>query len=118
MLVTIANIGSNHWVAIIVDFKSSIILYGNSMGGTIDDDVEKALTWWIHHHTGKHFTKGYLPITRQRVGYSCGILVWTALAHYLFPGTYSLADAGLLTNERLRMFLRVSDHHNEKMSKD
>lgn len=118
MLVTIANIGSNHWVAIIVDFKSSKILYGDSMGSTIDDDVEKALTWWIHQHTGKHFTKGYLPITRQRDGHSCGILAWTALAHYLFPGTYSLVDAGIVANERLRMFLRVSERHNEKVSKN
>jgi hypothetical protein len=118
MLVTIANIESNHWVAVVIDFKSSYILYGDSMGGTIDDDVQKALTWWIHHHTGKHFTKGYLPITRQRDGHSCGILAWTALAQYLFPGTYSRVDAGLLANERLRMFLWVSDRHNEKVSKD
>ncbi|KAH9955393.1 hypothetical protein BGW80DRAFT_1188781, partial [Lactifluus volemus] len=115
MLVTIANIGSNHWVAVVIDFKSSNILYGDSMGGTIDDDIEKALTWWIHHHTGKHFTKGYLPITRQRDGYSCGILAWAALARFLFPGTYVPVDAGLLANERLRMFLRVLDHHNENV---
>jgi Ulp1 family protease len=118
MLVMIANIGSNHWVAIVVDFKSSNILYGDSMGGTIDNEIEKALTWWIHHHTRKHFTKCYLPITHQRDGHSCGILAWAALAHFLFPGTYLLVDAGLLTNKRLRMFIQVSDHHNEKVSKD
>jgi hypothetical protein len=118
MLIMIANIGSNHWVAVVVDFKSSNIWYGDSMGGTIDDDIEKALTWWIHHHTRKHFTKGYLPITRQQDGHSCGILAWAALARFLFPGTYLLVDAGLLANERLRMFLRVLDCHNEKVSKD
>src|ERR1700733_15316763 len=105
MLVTIANIGSNYWVAIVVNLKSSNILYGDSMGGTIDDDIEKALTWWIHHHTRKHFTKGYLLITHQRDGHSCGILAWAALTRFLFPGPYLLVNAGLLANERLRMFL-------------
>ena len=51
-LVTIANISDNHWIALVIDFKCSKILYGDSMGGTIDDDIEEALTWWIQHHTG------------------------------------------------------------------
>lgn len=84
------------------------------MGGTIDDDIER----WIHHHTGKHFTKGYLLILCQWDGHSCGILAWAALARFLFPRTYSLVDAGLLTNKRLRMFLCVLDRHDKKVSKD
>jgi len=115
MLVTIANIGETHWVALILDFKSSNILYGDSMGGTIDEDVETALTWWIHHHTGKYFTKSYFPITCQRDGYSCGILAWNALAVFLLPEMHSLVDAGKVGDERLRMFLRVADHHNSKV---
>jgi hypothetical protein len=115
MLVTIANIGDNHWVAVVLDFKSSRILYGDSMGGSIDEDVETALTWWIQQHTGRQFTKSYFPITRQRDGYSCGILAWNALAVFLLPETYSLVDAGKVGDERLRMFLQVSDRHNSKV---
>ncbi|KIJ90293.1 hypothetical protein K443DRAFT_50162, partial [Laccaria amethystina LaAM-08-1] len=114
MLVTIANIGNNHWIALIIDFKNSRFLYGDSMGGTVDEDIQEALTWWIHHHTGKHFMKNYMPITHQQDGHSCGILAWAALAVFLFPETYSLMDPGVVADERLRMFLRVSDRHNEQ----
>ena len=85
------------------------------MGETIDEDVETALTWWIQQHTGRQFTKSYFPITRQRDGYSCGILAWNALAVFLLPETYSLVDTGKVGDERLRMFLQVSDRHNSKV---
>lgn len=117
-MVTLANIGENHWIALIVDFKASRILYGDSMGGTIDEDIEKALTWWIGQHTGTQFTTSYLPITRQQDGHSCGILAWNALAAYLLPAKYLLADARVVADERLKMFLRVSDRHNEKVMCD
>ena len=77
---TIVNLNNNHWVSIVVDFKASKILYGDSMGGAIDENVEEILTWWTYHHTGVTFTKIYLPITRQRDGFSCGLLAWNALA--------------------------------------
>ena len=117
MLVKIANIRDNYWIAVVLDFKSSSILYGDSMGGTINEDldVETALTWWIQQHTGRQFTKGYFPITRQCDGYSCRILAWNALAVFLLPETYSLVDAGKVGDERLRTFLQVSDRHNSKV---
>ena len=40
---TIVNLDNNHWVSIVVDFKASKILYGNSMGGAIDENVEEFL---------------------------------------------------------------------------
>ena len=65
----IININNNHWVPIIVDFKASKVLYGNSMGGAIDEDVEEIIpTWWTYHHMGVTFTKAYLPTTRQSSG--------------------------------------------------
>jgi len=42
-VVTLANIGGNHWIALILDFKALRILYGDSMGGTIDEGIEEAL---------------------------------------------------------------------------
>ena len=64
-LATIANIDENHWVAVVLDFTGSRIQYGDSMGVSIDEDLEAVLTWWTHQHTGRHFTISYLPITRQ-----------------------------------------------------
>lgn len=108
---TIVNINDNHWVPIVVDFKASKILYGDSMGGAIDDGVEEILTWWTYHHTGVTFTKTYLPTTRQRDGFSCGLLAWNALATYLLPDIHSLIDASNMAKERLMMFLRVVEQH-------
>jgi hypothetical protein len=90
-------------------------MYGDSMGGTINEDVETALTWWIQQHTRRQFTKSYFPITCQCDGYSCGILAWNVLAVFLLPETYSLVDAGKVGDERLRMFLQISDRHNSKV---
>jgi hypothetical protein len=110
---TIVNLDNNHWVPIVVDFKASKILYGDSMGGAIDDNVEEILTWWTYHHTGVTFTKTYLPITRQRDGFSCGLLAWNALAAYLLPDIYSLVNASDVAKERLKMFLRVVEQHHK-----
>jgi hypothetical protein len=96
-----------------VDFKASKILYGDSMGGAIDEDIEEILTWWTYHHTGVTFTKSYLPITRQRDGFSCGLLAWNALAAYLLPNIHSLINASDVAKGRLEMFLRVIEQHNE-----
>lgn len=114
-LFTIINIADEYWVAVVVDFELSEILYGDSMGGTIDDGVDEVLTWWTHHHTGHSFMKGYLPTTRQRDGFSCGILAWNALAAHALPGRYSLMDAASVADERLRMFLEIVKRHNTKV---
>ena len=114
-LATIANIDENHWVAVVLDFTGSRIQYGDSMGVSIDEDLEAVLTWWTHQHTGRHFTTSYLPITRQRDGHSCGILAWNSLAVHIFPTTYSLIDLKAVAAERLRMFLQIANRHNEKV---
>jgi len=115
---TISNINQNHWIALIIDFRSSIIYYGDSIGGIINDDLEAALTWWTNYHTGNWFPTKTLPITRQRDGHSCGILAWNAIASFLQPETYPLmdSDVGIMADERLRMFLKIVDQHNERVS--
>lgn len=42
-------------------------------------------------------------------------MAWKALSAYLVPARYLLADGGAVGDERLKMFLQVSDHHNEKV---
>jgi len=71
------------------------------MGGSINEDLEAVLTWWIHQHTGRHFTTSYLSITWQQDGHSCRILAWNALATHILPTTYSLINIKAVADERL-----------------
>jgi hypothetical protein len=114
-LATIANVGENHWVAVVIDFRESQILYGDSLGGTITVEIERVLNWWIHHHTGEQFRTNRLPITRQRDGYSCGILAWNAVATKVLPKNYILMKSDDVSDERLKIFLRVLERHNDKV---
>ena len=50
-LTMITNTSNNPWVALIVDFKCLTVLYGDLMGGTVDNNIEEALTWQIQWHT-------------------------------------------------------------------
>jgi hypothetical protein len=51
----IANIDDNHQVAVVLDFKNHLILYGDSMGNLPSEKLLDALKWWTHLHTGKNF---------------------------------------------------------------
>ncbi|KAF8879417.1 hypothetical protein CPB84DRAFT_1632094, partial [Gymnopilus junonius] len=113
-LTSIVNIGENHWIAVVVDFQSAEILYGDSLGSTITEEFEETLTWWTFHHTAQHFPVKNLPIMHQRDGYSCSLLTWNALASKLLPEQYSLMDSGSVADKRLKVFLQIIEHHNEK----
>ena len=41
-----------HWVALIIDFNKSQILYGDSIGRSIDKQTRQVLDWWVSYHTG------------------------------------------------------------------
>jgi hypothetical protein len=90
-------------------------LYGDSLGGTITEEIETVLNWWIHHHIGQQFMTNQLPITRQRDSYSCGMMAWNALATKVLPKNYTLLKSDGVADERLKMFLRVSERHNDKV---
>jgi hypothetical protein len=106
-LVILANIGDNHWIALILDFKLSIIWYGDSLGKVISDELHDVMEWWTHLHTGRTFDHAQLGITRQRDGFSCGLLAWNALAVYLLKDQYSLINTADVAEERLKILLRV-----------
>ena len=112
----ISNIRQNHWVAVVVDFECFQIHYGDSLGMVIDEELEDALTWWIYYHTGQYFTVSDLPITRQHDTYSCGILAWNGIMVHLFPKEYQLLNPATLIYERLHIFLRIANRHNDKAS--
>ncbi|KAF8956851.1 hypothetical protein BDZ97DRAFT_1670915 [Flammula alnicola] len=103
----ISNLNSNHWVAIVLDFSSHVIRYGDSFNHSPSLDTLSALKWWTHFHTGKHFAVVLLPITQQTDGHSCGLLAWNALAHFVLPEKFPLFNASKMCDERLQMFLRI-----------
>jgi Ulp1 protease family, C-terminal catalytic domain len=114
-LVTIVNLDRNHWVSIVIDAPSSRILYGDSFGKPIKQEIEAVLTWWTNHHTATNFQIQDLPITCQKDGYSCGVFAWNAIAAHVLPETYLLVNSRAVADERLKMLLQVVDRHNEKV---
>jgi hypothetical protein len=113
-LATITNVGGNNWVAVVVDFRLSQIL-GDSLGEIITVEIKTVLNWWVHHHTSQQFTTKWLPITRQRDGYSCGMMAWNAVATEVLPKNYMLMKSDSVADERLKMFLCMSECHNNKV---
>jgi hypothetical protein len=83
-LATIVNQDNVHWTALLLDFKTGAILFGDSYGKSMPPDLQSVLEWWIQHHTGKQFTYKRLTITRQTDHFSCGMLAWHALHCHLF----------------------------------
>ncbi|KAG1866765.1 hypothetical protein F4604DRAFT_1501271, partial [Suillus subluteus] len=107
----VTNINGNHWVATVIDFASSQILYGDSLGSCPDKAFINVLQWWSNHHTGHHFTVGSLEIVHQVDSFSCGLLSVNALAHFFLPSEYPLMDMKKVDDERLKILLEVGRQH-------
>src|ERR1700679_1158041 len=76
---TMVNIGGDHWVAIALDFKQSLVWYGDSFGRKPVEEVTSVLNWWSFHHTGCQFAYRSMVISTQTDGFSCGLLGTNAL---------------------------------------
>lgn len=109
----IANIDNSHWVAFVLDFETSELLYGDSLGGQPHMDVVAMLLWWANQHTGRQFMVNALPITYQSDHYSCGIMAYNSLGHALSPRTFPLISAQKALNERLNIMWRVISRHEQ-----
>lgn len=115
---TIAHVDDIHWIALVLDFESQQILFGDSLGGALNKEVCKVVRWWTELHTGKKFTIATLPISRQIDGYSCGLLAWNALVvHFLPKRSYSLMKPTMVDNERLKVMLRVIQRHHDQVGR-
>ncbi|TFK89742.1 hypothetical protein K466DRAFT_486229 [Polyporus arcularius HHB13444] len=114
----LVNLHNTHWVAVVVDFKASEVLYGDSLGDGPTPEVVSALNWWIQRHTTTSFSWKSLSIAHQKDQHSCGILSWNALAHHLRPERYALAGASLHETDQLRMetLLQISRRHLDSVS--
>jgi hypothetical protein len=113
-LLTVTNVRNNHWVAWELDFKDSCIWYGDSFRGKAPEGMMDAAEWWTYFHTGRHFTRGSLKITRQQDGYSCGLFAPNSIAHRANPERYPLIDQADVDDERLKVMLRVIACHTRR----
>jgi hypothetical protein len=107
----IKNVHGSHWVAIVIDFSTKAILYGDSLAGQPDIEFTMVMQWWTQYHAGTQFTLSKLAIPLQKDSFSCGILAFNALAHFYMPDKYPLMDIQWVNDERLKIFLEIGRHH-------
>jgi Ulp1 protease family, C-terminal catalytic domain len=112
-LATIVNQDNVHWTALIFDFETCQILHGDSFQHPICPNLCTVVSWWAHHHTGVDFTHQTLDIASQNDNFSCGMMAWDALQHYLLPHKTMLMDPLHALIDRARVFLRLTKcyHH-------
>ncbi|TFK58886.1 hypothetical protein BDN72DRAFT_781459 [Pluteus cervinus] len=108
----VAHVNGNHWVPIIVDTATSVLLYGDSLrhrGSPQDSELLDALNWWLVQHVSRIFSQQDLAITNQDDSYNCGILSVNGLQHYLMPEKYSLlpSERSIHDFERIKVFNHV-----------
>ncbi|KAH7917030.1 hypothetical protein BV22DRAFT_994373, partial [Leucogyrophana mollusca] len=111
----LVNLNASHWVAVVMNFREGEILYGDSLGEPIPGDLAAMLDWWTNGHTGLTFVHKLLPITRQHDGFSCGLLSFNALAHYVLPEEYLLIDSSAVDDEQLNVMMRVIKQHSQQV---
>jgi hypothetical protein len=109
----IANYKDVHWVALVIDFMTKSIWYGDSLGWKLEADLGEVLEWWISGYSEVTFTYRTLPITHQSDTHSCGLLAWNSLAHFLLPERHPLMDPASIQTERLHMLLRICEHQRK-----
>lgn len=110
-LATIVNQDNVHWTALILDFKTEAILFGDSYRKPMPPGLQLVLEWWIQHHTGRQFTYENLTITRQTDHFSCGMLAWYALRCHLLSNKLQVREAMV---GRAETFVRLTQHYLQK----
>lgn len=108
----IVNVNNNHWVALIIDFREHMILYGDSIRkniGCMNSELRLAFKWWATFHTGVRFKVEELPIMEQSDGFSCGILAWNALASHLC--NMEIIPASKVLGHHVKVCHQIVLHH-------
>jgi hypothetical protein len=111
----VVNIDNSHWVGVVIDAFRSLVLYGDSLGGS-DLELKSAISWWIQCHTDRTFKHQHLPITTQVDGYNCSVLAINAIGSDALPWQIELISA--LSHDELRIatFNRIANRDLEFVS--
>ncbi|KAJ7873026.1 hypothetical protein B0H13DRAFT_1895135 [Mycena leptocephala] len=97
-LATVANVGGDHWIALIVDFTSKAVKPTTGGSGSIIYSTEFG---WVT-----------LPCLRQRDGHNCGLFAANRVAYYIDPNTNPLSDPQRCDDERLMTVAKILDRHD------
>ncbi len=117
LLGTLTNINGVHWVALTFNFRKQSIIFGDSLSSdSSPSELQFAADWWTWHHTRESFNHVTMSITHQLDGFSCEILSFNAFANLLCPKKYPVTRCADVDNERLHMFLHVTDCHLDQVS--
>ncbi|KIM34883.1 hypothetical protein M413DRAFT_39425, partial [Hebeloma cylindrosporum] len=107
----LANLNRNHWVAIVLDFRTRRIWYGDSLGQRIPETVKEVLEWWTYFHSGERFMHQTLSVTIQKDSFLCCLLAWNALTVFFSDGKEKLLAAENVAEGRLDVLLKVIRRH-------
>jgi len=130
-LITVQNLtnvtGSPHWVPLALAADEYTLLFGDSLGDELPEELRRAYTWWMGQHdviksaksenhtlttieTDNLITVNPLPIASQVDGHACGILANNALHHLIEPHRSALnsGSTGDVIKERLQLFNLLS----------
>ncbi|KAF8224808.1 hypothetical protein L208DRAFT_1309053, partial [Tricholoma matsutake] len=88
----VANINNSHGVGVVIDVFQSLVLYGDSLGGS-DLELKSAISWWIWYHTDQTFKHQNLPISTQVNGYNCSLLAINVIGCDVLPWHIDLSSA-------------------------
>lgn len=87
-----AGFAGNHWVALVVDVPTRMLLFGDSQGFGPPVELIRVVRSWLKEHFDEHFGQGYLEYTRQPTTWCCGDLAINMVAHR-FDGEIPLASS-------------------------
>ena len=105
------NINGDHLVAIVLDFKQSLVWYGDLFSSMPVKQVISVINWWTFHHTGRKFAYYTMRMQAQKDGFLCGLLGTNSLEHFYMPEKYLLINVANVNTEHVQMFLRVVQQH-------
>lgn len=116
---TIQHVNGNHWVPIVLDFETRSLHYGDSLRMTPDADLMATLDWWTVAHTGQQFEAAKLLTTHQTDNFSCGLLSFNAIGHFLSEDQFPLLrnDAATLYAARIDMLQEILEIHGNGVSR-
>ncbi|KAG1854448.1 hypothetical protein DFJ58DRAFT_841367 [Suillus subalutaceus] len=105
------HIHKNHWTAVLINVEDQKVLYGDSFGAAIPNNLKAAIDWWLSHHSPTPLTWDDLQISCQEDTHSCGVLAVNALAHFIQPTKFPLLSSSDTDIARLHYGNAIIEHH-------
>lgn len=110
----VMHLPSLHWVSIVINFRQSRILYGDSLGQGMQRREHKACKEWIEHLikrsgvlTGGKITISNLPTGQQLDSNSCGLFALNSIAHHYLNEPLLPSDSTTLACRRMEIALDI-----------